>query len=220
MLFNLKGKSSKQLKKIASVHVHKLLTSPKYRNEFKRKCQKICLQSGEIWDDAIIEKKVDNLDRSILLGTTSIAMKGLKMIKEIEENIHREKLAHITKRRFSIYLHKSQKKFLVELRFKREDKPDRNFATLIFLDNLNGKKSGGIQFDKKISKSGYKLIDSGSYFRKKPSWFNVRIIFRGKRMKIYLPFRYINKNFRYFRLSKKEDFGKIISLLKTKKIEK
>lgn len=206
MLSKLLGLNLKpnQQNKVFKRLYFKLNFSPKFRRETKKEAMAMYLRSGKVWNEGVLSEDSDPADRSLIVNLSSMIGKLLRLINRIEENIKYKK---VKKRRFSVYLHKSKKKVLIELRFFHIiDLKKRMCSFLIFEKWGKDNKTGGVRYDRRLSKSGYRIIDSGSYSRKNTGWEKIRFIFRGKKRRMEIKIKYTTRESCRFYLENKKEF--------------
>lgn len=198
------GMKPRKLKKAMVIFYEKLNFSPKFRRETELQAKRIYLESGKSWNETILSKDADTGDRSLLISVSSFTASLLKLIKKIEE---KNKFNTINKRRFSIFLHRSKKKVLIELRFFHTGEGKKLFAGLVIHENWGKEnKPGGMRYGRRVSKSGYDLVDSGRYYRKLQGWFKTDFSFRGKKSRLDIKIKYWTRKLNSFYLINPQDF--------------
>lgn len=204
MLFDFSSLDPQILKKQVNRMYTKLNISPKYRKHVRNELMRNYLKIGKIWNEAVLDKNLEQDDRSMLITISSMTSKFLSLIDRIEENIRHHK---VKKRRFSLYVHKVKKKVLIELRFFHiRENTNKKASLIIFKKRGRNKKPGGIRYYRRVSKKGYLLVDSGRYFRRVPRFNRARLTFKGKKRRIVILMQYATFKCCNFSLLDTENF--------------
>jgi len=165
--------------------IHTVYFSPKKRSELKKAFKNLLDYMRAVWDLKEEELKEYDLDKETVVHCTDTAVKLLKMIETARK--WRKKLK-IRNKRFGLYKHKDGHKLLLEFNFVRSVSGKREASTWVFTEGLPGKSKvvNCLWYKRRLSKKGYKQVDSGTFFQRIVSLTEVYYTFKGKEETIKL----------------------------------
>ena len=145
--------------------IHTVYFSPKKRSKLKKDFKNLLEYMRAVWDLKEEELKEYDLDKETVVHCTDTSVKILKMIETARK--WRKKLK-MRNKSFGLYKHKDGHKLLIEFNFVRSVSGKRDVSTWVLAEGLPGKSKvvNCIWYKRRLSKKGYKQIDSGTFFQR------------------------------------------------------